>query len=52
MPFPLLLIIFWLQDMLLLDEQEGSVNFKFGVLYISLKQTSDDKMLSNGVPYI
>jgi hypothetical protein len=37
-----------LQDLLLLEEQEGSVNFKFGVLYTRPGQTSDDEMLSNG----
>jgi hypothetical protein len=37
-----------LQDLLLLEEQEGSVNFKFGVLYARPGQTSDDEMLSNG----
>lgn len=37
-----------LQDLLLLEEQEGSVNFKFGVIYAREGQTTDDEMLSNG----
>jgi hypothetical protein len=36
------------QDLLLLEEQEGSVNFKFGVLYTRPGQTTDDEMFSNG----
>lgn len=36
------------QDLLLLEEQEGSVNFKFGVLYTIAAQGSDDEMFSNG----
>lgn len=36
------------QDLLLLEEQEGSVNFKFGVLYALAGQTTDDEMFSNG----
>lgn len=36
------------KDLLLLEEQEGSVNFKFGVVYMKSGQTSDDDMLSNG----
>ncbi|KAJ8672830.1 hypothetical protein QAD02_004090 [Eretmocerus hayati] len=35
------------KDLLLLEEQEGSVNFKFGVIYAKEEQTSDDEMLSN-----
>ncbi|XP_063235164.1 GTPase-activating Rap/Ran-GAP domain-like protein 3 isoform X1 [Bacillus rossius redtenbacheri] len=35
------------KDLLLLEEQEGSVNFKFGVLYARPGQNSDDEMLSN-----
>ncbi|KAF2361376.1 Rap GTPase activating protein domain [Trinorchestia longiramus] len=35
------------KDLLLLEEQEGSVNFKFGVLYMCPGQTSDDQILSN-----
>ena len=38
----------FLQDLLLLEEQEGSVNFKFGILYTQPGQTSDDEMFSNG----
>ena len=37
------------QDLLLLEEQEGSVNFKFGVIYAKEGQTTDDEMLSNGI---
>lgn len=36
------------KDLLLLEEQEGSVNFKFGVVYAKEGQTTDDEMLSNG----
>lgn len=36
------------KDLLLLEEQEGSVNFKFGVVYMKSGQTSDDEILSNG----
>lgn len=36
------------KDLLLLEEQEGSVNFKFGVIYMKGGQTMDDEMLSNG----
>ncbi|XP_050726126.1 GTPase-activating Rap/Ran-GAP domain-like protein 3 isoform X6 [Eriocheir sinensis] len=35
------------KDLLLLEEQEGSVNFKFGILYMKSGQTSDDEILSN-----
>ncbi|XP_050432904.1 GTPase-activating Rap/Ran-GAP domain-like protein 3 [Adelges cooleyi] len=35
------------KDLLLLEEQEGSVNFKFGVLYTKPNQLTDDEMLSN-----
>ncbi|XP_076275475.1 GTPase-activating Rap/Ran-GAP domain-like protein 3 isoform X1 [Rhynchophorus ferrugineus] len=35
------------KDLLLLEEQEGSVNFKFGVIYMKQGQTSDDEILSN-----
>ncbi|XP_077267792.1 GTPase-activating Rap/Ran-GAP domain-like protein 3 isoform X2 [Temnothorax americanus] len=35
------------KDLLLLEEQEGSVNFKFGVIYAREGQTIDDEMLSN-----
>ncbi|XP_065200520.1 GTPase-activating Rap/Ran-GAP domain-like protein 3 isoform X3 [Planococcus citri] len=35
------------KDLLLLEEQEGSVNFKFGVLYMKPNQLTDDEMLSN-----
>lgn len=36
------------KDLLLLEEQEGSVNFKFGVVYMKPGQRCDDEMLSNG----
>lgn len=36
------------KDLLLLEEQEGSVNFKFGVVYMKPGQKCDDEMLSNG----
>lgn len=36
------------KDLLLLEEQEGSVNFKFGIIYMKQGQTSDDEILSNG----
>lgn len=36
------------KDLLLLEEQEGSVNFKFGVMYMRAGQQCDDEMLSNG----
>lgn len=36
------------KDLLLLEEQEGSVNFKFGVVYMKAGQKMDDEMLSNG----
>uniref|UniRef100_A0A3B4E698 GTPase-activating Rap/Ran-GAP domain-like protein 3 n=1 Tax=Pygocentrus nattereri TaxID=42514 RepID=A0A3B4E698_PYGNA len=35
------------QDLLVLEEQEGSVNFKFGVLYAKDGQLTDDEMFSN-----
>ncbi|XP_054270708.1 GTPase-activating Rap/Ran-GAP domain-like protein 3 isoform X2 [Macrosteles quadrilineatus] len=35
------------KDLLLLEEQEGSVNFKFGVLYTKPAQVCDDEMFSN-----
>ncbi|KAG8292577.1 GTPase-activating Rap/Ran-GAP domain-like protein 3 [Homalodisca vitripennis] len=37
------------KDLLLLEEQEGSVNFKFGVLYTRPAQVSDDEMFSNEI---
>ncbi|OQV22375.1 GTPase-activating Rap/Ran-GAP domain-like protein 3 [Hypsibius exemplaris] len=36
-----------LKDLLILEEQEGSVNFKFGVLYARPGQTADNEMFSN-----
>ncbi|KPP64751.1 hypothetical protein Z043_116871, partial [Scleropages formosus] len=35
------------KDLLVLEEQEGSVNFKFGVLYAMDGQLTDDEMFSN-----
>lgn len=43
-----LLTVLFFQDLLLLEEQEGSVNFKFGILYTRPGQNSDDEMFSNG----
>ncbi|XP_033104198.1 GTPase-activating Rap/Ran-GAP domain-like protein 3 [Anneissia japonica] len=37
------------KELLLLEEQEGSVNFKFGVLYAKEGQTTDDDMFSNEI---
>ena len=31
-----------------MEEQEGAVNFKFGVLYAKAGQRTDDEMFSNG----
>ncbi|KAM4635084.1 GTPase-activating Rap/Ran-GAP domain-like protein 3 isoform 1-T1 [Polymixia lowei] len=35
------------KDLLVLEEQEGSVNFKFGVLFAKDGQLTDDEMFSN-----
>lgn len=35
------------QKLLILEEQEGAVNFKIGVLYALPGQRSDDEMFSN-----
>ncbi|XP_064396401.1 GTPase-activating Rap/Ran-GAP domain-like protein 3 isoform X3 [Halichondria panicea] len=35
------------KDLLTLEEQEGSVNFKFGVLYAKAGQKTDNEMFSN-----
>ncbi|XP_063547714.1 GTPase-activating Rap/Ran-GAP domain-like protein 3 isoform X1 [Cydia strobilella] len=35
------------KDVLLLEEQEGSVNFKIGVMFMRPGQRTDDEMLSN-----
>ncbi|XP_046845302.1 GTPase-activating Rap/Ran-GAP domain-like protein 3 isoform X2 [Xenia sp. Carnegie-2017] len=35
------------KELLVLEDQEGSVNFKFGVLFAKQGQTTDDEMLSN-----
>lgn len=43
-----IIYLLYTQSLLLLEEQEGSVNFKFGVLYAKAGQTSDDEMFSNG----
>ncbi|XP_037347373.1 GTPase-activating Rap/Ran-GAP domain-like protein 3 isoform X1 [Talpa occidentalis] len=37
------------KDLLVLEEQEGSVNFKFGVLFAKDGQLTDDEMFSNEV---
>ncbi|XP_075435101.1 GTPase-activating Rap/Ran-GAP domain-like protein 3 isoform X4 [Ascaphus truei] len=37
------------KDLLVFEEQEGSVNFKFGVLYAKDGQLTDDEMFSNEV---
>lgn len=36
------------KELLILEEQEGSINFKFGVVYAKHGQLTDDEMLSNG----
>lgn len=36
------------KDILLLEEQEGSVNFKIGIMLMRPGQKTDDEMLSNG----
>lgn len=36
------------KELLVLEEQEGSINFKFGVVYAKYGQLTDDEMLSNG----
>lgn len=40
------------KDLLLLEEQEGSVNFKFGIVYMRKGQCTDDEMLSNGKNFL
>ncbi|XP_019863083.1 PREDICTED: GTPase-activating Rap/Ran-GAP domain-like protein 3, partial [Amphimedon queenslandica] len=35
------------KDFLTLEEQEGSINFKFGIIYAKTGQTTDNEMLSN-----
>ncbi|XP_028407633.1 GTPase-activating Rap/Ran-GAP domain-like protein 3 isoform X2 [Dendronephthya gigantea] len=35
------------KELLVLEDQEGSVNFKFGVLFAKQGQTTDDEILSN-----
>ncbi|XP_065916721.1 GTPase-activating Rap/Ran-GAP domain-like protein 3 isoform X2 [Dysidea avara] len=35
------------KDILTLEEQEGAVNFKFGILYAKAGQRTDDEMFSN-----
>ena len=35
------------QDLLTLEEQEGSVSFKMGVVYAQAGQTSDIEMMCN-----
>ena len=36
------------KELLVLEEQEGSVNFKFGVIYAKKGQRTDDEMFGNG----
>lgn len=36
------------KELLILEEQEGSINFKFGIVYAKHGQLTDDEMLSNG----
>lgn len=36
------------KELLVLEEQEGSINFKFGIVYAKHGQLTDDEMLSNG----
>ncbi|KJE96379.1 hypothetical protein CAOG_06714 [Capsaspora owczarzaki ATCC 30864] len=38
------------EDLLVLEEQEGAVNFKFGILYAKPGQRTDDEMFSNNDP--
>ncbi|CAF0797770.1 unnamed protein product [Brachionus calyciflorus] len=35
------------KELLILEEQEGSINFKFGIVYAKHGQLTDDEMLSN-----
>lgn len=37
------------RELLTLEEQEGSINFKFGIVYAQYGQLTDDEMLSNGL---
>ena len=37
------------KELLQLEEQEGAVHFKFGILYAKQGQRSDDEMFSNGL---
>lgn len=37
-------------DLLVLEEQEGAVNFKIGVLFAKTGQVTDDEMFSNEHP--
>ena len=41
------IIITFLQDLLTLEEQEGSVSFKVGVVYARTGQTTDVEMMCN-----
>ena len=43
-----LILLFFLQELTILEDQEGSVNCKFGVIYAKADQTTDAQMLSNG----
>lgn len=40
------------KELLVLEEQEGSINFKFGVVYAKHGQLTDDEMLSNGTNFL
>ena len=37
------------RELLILEEQEGSINFKFGIVYSKHGQLTDDEMFSNGL---
>ena len=36
------------KELLLLEEQEGSIHFKFGIVYAKHGQLIDDEMFANG----
>jgi hypothetical protein len=40
------------RELLVLEEQEGSINFKFGIVYAKHGQITDDEMLSNGFYFV
>ena len=37
------------KELLVLEEQEGSINFKFGIVYAKRGQLIDDEMFANGI---